>query len=93
MDRSGDHVVPYVSMPALLIGTLWLSLVLRSGPLIDARVRTGALAFGVAVAAIALAIAWSAVPGRFTHTALAHVLPGDDSTREALARLKHFPPI
>ena len=92
VDRSMDHVVPYVSLPALLIGTLWLSLVLRSAPRPAAGGRAGALAFALSVALLLVAVAWSSIGPRLEHSALAHVVPGGASTRAALDRLWDFPP-
>jgi hypothetical protein len=92
VDRSGDHVVPYVSLPALLIGTLWLSLLFRSAG-VSRLTRTGAVACALAVAALLLSAAWSSIGPRFSDSALAHVLPGGDSSRAAVDRLWHFPPL
>jgi hypothetical protein len=92
VDRSGDHVVAYVSLPAVLIGTLWLSLLLR--PNDSTRLARGAaIACGLSVAALLASAAWSSIGPRFPDTALAHLAPGGDSTRAALERLWHFPPL
>jgi hypothetical protein len=92
VDRSMDHVVPYISLPALLIGTLWLSLVLRSPQSLPRGGRAGVLAFALSVALLLVAVAWSSLGARFEHSALAHAIPGGESPRAALDRLWHFPP-
>ena len=91
VDRSMDHVVPYVSLPALVLGTLWLSLVLRAPQGLTTGGRAAVLAFALSVALVLVAVAWSALGPRLEHSALAHVVPGGDSTRAALHRLWHFP--
>jgi hypothetical protein len=90
--RSSDHVVAYVSLPAILIGTLWLSLILRSPHSLLRGGRPGVLAFALSVAVLLVAVAWSSIGSRFEQSALAHALPGGDSPGEALERLWHFPP-
>ena len=91
VDRSGEHVLAYVSLPALLAATLWMSLVLRWQPSLPRRGVAAALAFALSVAVVMVAAAWSTVEDRFGHTALAHAIPGGDSPGEARARLRDFP--
>ena len=92
VDRSMDHVVPYVSLPALLIGTLWLSLLLRTPHGLPRSGRTGVLALALSVGVLLVAVAWSSIGPRLEQSALAHVVPGGASTRAALDRLWQFPP-
>jgi hypothetical protein len=91
VDRSGDHVLAYVSLPALLTGALWLSVLLRSKA-VPGAVRAGALAFTLSVVVLLGSVAWSAVEPRLAHSALVQLLPGGDSGRAAVKRLWHFPP-
>ena len=93
VDRSGDHILPYVSLPALLVAALWLGMLLRSGRTMPRGTPAGVLAFALSVAVLLLAVAWSSIGPRFERSALAHALPGGDSTRAALDRLWHFPPL
>jgi hypothetical protein len=93
VDRSGDHVLPYVGLPALLVGALWLGVLLRSRTSLPRAVAAEALAFALAVAVLLLAVAWSSIGPRFERSALAHAVPGGESTRAALDRLWHFPPL
>ncbi len=93
VNRSADDILPYVSFPAILAGTLWLSLLLR-GALVESRsVRLGGLAFALSLAVLLLSTAWSSIGERFPQTALAHALPGDGSLGGAMTRLWHPPPI
>lgn len=91
VDRSPDHVLPYVSLPALLAGVLWLSLLLRRAEL--RLVRLGALAFAMSLAVLLLAIAWSSIGTRLPQSALGHAPPGGRSLEGALDRLWHPSPL
>jgi hypothetical protein len=93
VDRSGDGILPYVALPALLTGALWLSLLLRAASGASRQVRLGGLAFGLSLAILPLAVAWSSVGDRFPRSALAHAFPRGNSLREALDRLRHPPPL
>jgi hypothetical protein len=93
VDRSGDLVLPYVALPALLAGTLWLSLLLR-GALVESRsVRVGGLAFALSLSVLLLSVAWSSIGERLPRTALAHVVPGGEPLRGATQRLWSPPPL
>ena len=92
VDRSADHVVPYVSLPALLICVLWLGALLRA-PGVGPQLRAGALALCLSITVILFSAAWSTVESRVERTALAHLVPGGPSPGSALARLGDFPPI
>lgn len=92
VNRSADHILPYVSLPVVMIGALWLSLLLR-GALIESRTpRLGGLAFALAVSVLVFSVSWSSIGPRFPRTALAHVVPGGESLRAALHRLWNEPP-
>jgi len=89
-NRSSTYLLPYLTLPVLLIGVLWLGLVLRYRP---ARViRPGAVAFALSVAALMIAAAWPSIGGHFSDSALAHSYPGG-GLRSALHRLWHPPPL
>jgi hypothetical protein len=93
VNRSGDLVLPYVALPALLAGTLWLSLLLR-GALVESRsVRVGGLAFALSLSALLLSVAWSSIGDRFPRSALAHVVPGGEPLGGAVDRLWSPPPL
>ena len=92
VDRSGDHVVAYTSLPALLAVVLWLHLVLSTGPH-----RLGATATALAVvlsaAVVLVSVSWASIGPRLSQTALAYAVPGAKSARSALDRLWSFPAI
>lgn len=89
-NRSQEHILVHVALPALLLGTLWLSLLWRARTAPRAA-RLGGLAFGAAVAALVLAAAWPSIGARFPRSALAHAAPGGESLHGALQRLWHPP--
>jgi hypothetical protein len=92
VNRSADHILPYVSFPVVLVGALWLSLLLR-GALVGSRAaRLGGLAFALSLSVLVVSAAWSSIGPRFPRTALAHVIPGGESMRTALHRLWNEPP-
>jgi hypothetical protein len=93
VNRSADHILAYVSLPALIVGILWLSLLLR-GALVESRaLRLGGLAFALSLAVLLVSVAWSSIGSRVPRTALAHVVPGGESLGGALHRLWRPSPI
>jgi hypothetical protein len=95
-NRSSTYLLPYVALPTLLAGVLWLALILRSGAggAVGAGGRVGAgglaaLAFSLAVAAVMVAAAWPRAGTDFSDTALSHA----GGLGSALTRLWHPPPI
>lgn len=91
-NRSTDFVLAGVSLPAFLAVALWLRVLLRPDRLTRLAQR-GVLA-GALGAAVLLVAAGAPVAGeRYAHSALAHLLPGGGSLRDALHRLWHLPPL
>ena len=92
VNRSAEHIVPYISLPAVMVVVLWLSILLRDGRL--SRIGRG-LAVGSAAAAATLlvAVAWSNAGLRFSQSALAYAPPGGKSFRGAIDELTHGPAI
>ncbi|MEA2305003.1 MAG: hypothetical protein QOH43_2283 [Solirubrobacteraceae bacterium] len=90
-NRSSTYLLPYVALPALLAGVLWLTLVLRSPEIAPRTLRRGSLAF---VLSVGLVMLLSALPvgDRFSRSALAHAYPGS-GLDAAVSRLWHPPPI
>jgi hypothetical protein len=86
VDRSLDHILLYVGLPALLTATLWASVLARARQAL-------ALAFVLAAGVLLLAVAWSAIGDRFPRSALAQAAPGGESLRGSLERLWHPPPM
>lgn len=87
VNRSADHIVPYVALPAIALGALWLALVLRPSLSVPYAARRGAIGFTLAVATLIVAAASPAVSTRFPESALGHMLPGGASLTDALDRL------
>ena len=59
VDRSADYILAYVSLPALLLGVLWLALILRQAP--KPAYRQGALALASGLAALVISVARSSL--------------------------------
>ncbi len=91
-NRSAPHIVAYVSLPALLVVTLWIALALRPGSPLRISARRSLLAVALGAAAVMIAAGASSIPTRWDQTALVHALPGAPSLRGALQRLWHPPP-
>jgi hypothetical protein len=93
VDRSLDHILMHVALPAVLVAALWLSVLLRAGPGVARGARASGLAAAAAAAALIVAVAWSSVADRLPRTPLAHAAPGGRSLGGALDRLWHPPPL
>jgi hypothetical protein len=93
VNRSSDEVLLHVSLPAILVAALWLSLLVRHRAALPRDVTGGATAFALAVSVVLVAVAWSSVGDRFPRSALAHAAPGGSSLQGALQRLWHMPPL
>jgi hypothetical protein len=93
VNRSADHILPYVSLPAVIAGALWLSLLLRGSLARTRGPRLGGLAFALASGVLLVSVAWSSIGPRFSRTALAHVVPGGQSLGAALHDLWHPAPL
>lgn len=92
-NRSAADILPYVCFPAIVLGALWLSLLMRGSLTDSRRVRLGGLAFTLAVSLLVLATAWSTVAERFPRTPLGYAVPGGESLGGAMSRLWGPPPI
>ena len=93
VNRSADHIIPYVCLPAVMVVALWLSLLLRPSTGATPGLRRAGLTAALAVSALLVAVAWSSVELRFSQSALAHAVPGGSSLRGALQRLWTPPPL
>jgi hypothetical protein len=92
-NRSSTYLLPYVTLPLLMAGALWLALLLRRRRRDCAEaVRRGGLAFALAVGVLVIASAWPSIGRNFSESALAHAYPGG-GLRAAVQRLSHPPPI
>jgi hypothetical protein len=92
VDRSLPYQLFTVALPAVLVGALWFSLLLRESPAESRFARLGALAFALSLAALLVSVAWGFAGTRFEQSALAHFPPGGNSLTGALDRLWHPPP-
>jgi hypothetical protein len=91
VNRSADHIIAYVSLPAVMVVALWLALLLRPSSGASSVVRRVAVVFCAAAAALLVSVAWSSAGSRFSQSALGHVIPGGESLHAALHRL-WYPP-
>ena len=94
VDRSAVHVLVYVCLPLLMVGTIWLGAhPAAAATPCRAAFLAGTLAFALAVTALLVAVAWSSIGPGFERSALAHAPPGGRGLRDALDRLWDFPPV
>ncbi len=93
VNRSADHIIPYVSLPAVMLAVLWIALATRPWLAIDRALRRAALGGALLVAVLMIAVAASSIPDRFSQSALALARPGGGSFRAALERLWDPPPL
>jgi hypothetical protein len=91
-NRSSTYLLPYVTLPLLLAGALWLSLLLAGEREGSALYRRIGLALAIAVATLLISAGWPVANRNFTQSALAHAYPGG-GLRAALHRLSHPAPI
>jgi hypothetical protein len=90
-NRSNTYLFPYISLPVLLAGALWLAFVLDMTEVPLARRRVS-LAGVLSIAVLMLAAAWPTIGGHFSNSALARAYPSGGLS-SALHRLWHPPPI
>lgn len=93
VNRSADHIVPYVCLPAVTLGALWLSLLARPSLGVSAAGRRAAWALALGTSALLIAVAASSVDLRFHQSALAYARPGGASLTAALDRLWNPAPL
>ena len=90
-NRSADHIIPYVCLPAIGVLALWLTLLGRPELEVPAAGRRVAGAVALAGSILLVAATWSSAEERYPQSALAHVVPGGPSLRAALANLRDLP--
>ncbi len=92
-NRSLEHILPYVSLPALLVSTIWLALILdRQGPA-GRQAMNWSLGLALLFAALTVANVWPAAGNRFQDSVLAAAAPGGSSLRGGIDRLWNMPPV
>jgi hypothetical protein len=92
VDRSADHVLPYVSLPLLLSATLWLTLVGRARGWASRPAR-GVTGLAAATAVLLFAVAWSSLGGRVAASPLGKLVPGGQSLPASMKNLWNLPPL
>ena len=93
VDRSENLVLPYVSLPAVMAGALWLALALRAGITPSPRLRLAAVGSALVVSLLVVAVAWSSTGDRFRQSPLGEALPGGRSLTDDFDRLWHPAPV
>ena len=89
VDRSTLLVLPYVCLPLLLAGALWLDLVRhRESGRLPARMTT---AFAIGLAAVVAAAAAPQFTDRLKTSALGHLVPGGRQPGDSFDRLVDMP--
>jgi hypothetical protein len=58
VNRSAEHIVPYLSLPAAMTAAIWLGLLLDPAVAASRRVRTTGLAAMLAAGVLLVAVAW-----------------------------------
>lgn len=92
VNRSSDHIVPYISLPAVMLVVLWITLIRRPGLAIDAVLQRAAVAGALLVSVLLIAAASSTIATRFPESALALAVPGGSSFTDAVDKLWNPPP-
>jgi hypothetical protein len=93
VNRGADHIIPYVSLPVVALGALWLTFVDLPAVAAGASGRRAARVIAIGLATVLVAAAWTHVPDRYPQSALAHVVPGGPSLSSALDLLWDPPPL
>jgi hypothetical protein len=93
VNRSENLALPYVCLPAIMAGALWLALVLRAEIAPSARLRLAALGSALAVSLLVVAVAWSSIGDRFRQSPLGEALPGGRSLTDDIDRLWNPAPV
>jgi hypothetical protein len=91
VNRSAEHIVPYLSLPAAMTAAIWLGLLLDPAVAASRRVRTTGLAAMLAAGVLLVAVAWPRAGTLYSQSLLAHVIPGGPSLATGFDRLWHPP--
>jgi len=93
VNRSLDHVLPYLLLPFILVTVIALSLAFRAGTPIRHRTAEAALFASMLVAALAISSVAPGIPDRASTSMLAYAVPGGKSLRGGFQRLWNPPPL
>lgn len=91
VNRSADHIIPYVCLPTLIAVVIWIALALRHPELVSGTARRAALALAGGLSTLLVAIAWSGAGERLSESAIAYLPPGGKSVGAAIDRLADPP--
>jgi hypothetical protein len=92
VNRSAEHILPYVCLPVAMLVAIWLGLLLERRTGLGLRLRLVGLGATLAVTALLLAAAWPQAGTRFSQSALAYAVPGGGPSLSAgLERLWNPP--
>jgi hypothetical protein len=92
-NRSLEHILPYVALPALLCATIWLALLLDRRTGVSLAGRRWALGLALFASALVIANVWPAAGDRFGDSLLGRALPGGEPLRGSFDRLAGLPPV
>lgn len=93
VNRSGGHILPYICLPALMTGALWLAIVIEAFPDRRARERRIGIAVAASLAVLVVSVAFSRAGTGFSNSALAMAAPGGRSLTGALKTTWDPPPL
>ena len=93
VNRSADHIIPYVSLPAVALGALWVAFLRNPEVEVPPPARRAVLGIALGLGAVLLAVAWSPAQVRSPQSVLAHIAPGGPSLKEALRELSDPPAV
>ncbi|CAN5453788.1 hypothetical protein BH20ACT17_BH20ACT17_06890 [soil metagenome] len=86
-----DFFLPFIALPALIVGAVWLRLLLGEG--LPAPARGVAVALAAWILIMVLATSFQGLTQRWPRTALAHLMPGGRSFVGDLQREWGSPPL
>ena len=80
VNRSAEHILPYVCLPAAMLIAIWLGLLLDRRQEHGLRLRLVGLGAAMALGVLLIGAAWSGAGSRLSQSALAYAVPGGGPT-------------
>ncbi|HTU14410.1 MAG TPA: hypothetical protein VMF31_04375 [Solirubrobacterales bacterium] len=93
VNRSLDHVLPYLLLPFILVIVLALSLAFREGSPVPRVTAALSLAGAMLIALLAISSVAPAIPDRASTSMLGYAIPGGRSLGDGFDRLWNPPPL
>lgn len=93
VNRSLDHVLPYLLVPFFIVAVVWLSLALRPDLPLPRRAALGAVGLAMLVSVFAISAVGRDIPDRASQSLLAYAVPGGHSVKDGFDRLWNPPPL